>query len=104
MLPKENRITTERFKEVFSNGEVQRSSIGLVKSLPSNLPRFAVVVSKKILKGAVARNVVSRRVYNFLENNLDSYKDNDYIIVVSKSFVEASKEEQKELLNKLSLV
>lgn len=45
--------------------------------------RFAVVVSKKVLKSAVARNRVRRRLYEAIRLNLEKIpKDRDYIFVV----------------------
>ena len=45
--------------------------------------RFAVVVSKKVLKSAVARNRVRRRLYEAIRLNFDNFKhQRDYIFVV----------------------
>ena len=45
--------------------------------------RFAVVVSKKVVKSAVKRNRIRRRVYEALRLNLDLIpKEYDYIFVI----------------------
>lgn len=45
--------------------------------------RFAVVVSKKVLKTAVDRNRVRRRIYEIIRKNFaDIPKQHDYIFVV----------------------
>lgn len=48
-----------------------------------NHRRFAVVVSKKILKSAVGRNRIRRRVYEAIRAEMDYYPEpTDYIFVV----------------------
>lgn len=45
--------------------------------------RFAVVVSKKVLKSAVGRNRIRRRIYEVIRLNFDQFKKpRDYIFVV----------------------
>lgn len=45
--------------------------------------RMAVVVSKKVLKSAVGRNRIRRRVYEVLRKNIDSIpKKTDYVFVI----------------------
>ena len=44
--------------------------------------RFAVVVSKKILKSAVGRNRIRRRVYEIIRQNFDPSLELDCIFVV----------------------
>lgn len=67
MLQKKNRFHgygSLRF--VYSKGKVARSSLFIVKYTTNprrKHSRFAVVVSKKVLKSAVGRNRIRRRVY-----------------------------------------
>lgn len=52
--------------------------------------RVAVVVSKKVMKTAVGRNRIRRRVYEALRENFDLVpKERDYIFVVFDKKVEA---------------
>lgn len=45
--------------------------------------RFAVVISKKVIKSAVGRNRVRRRLYEAIRLDLDKFKKpRDYIFVV----------------------
>ena len=45
--------------------------------------RFGVIVSKKVEKSAVKRNVIRRRVYGALRTNFDLIpKNKDYLFVV----------------------
>jgi ribonuclease P protein component len=53
-----------------------------------NARRFAVVVSKKILKSAVGRNRIRRRVYEAIRSLLSQYPNpNDYIFIVTSKEV-----------------
>lgn len=48
-----------------------------------NHQRFAVVISKKVIKSAVGRNAVRRRVYEAIRLVLPEYKENkDCIFVI----------------------
>ena len=52
--------------------------------------RVAVVVSKRVMKTAVGRNRIRRRVYEALRENFDLVpKERDYIFVVFDKKVEA---------------
>lgn len=51
---------------VYKNGIAKRGSMMTIKATKNNRrksPRIAVVVSKKVLKGAVGRNRIRRRMY-----------------------------------------
>lgn len=68
-----------------------------------NHQRFAVVISKKVIKSAVGRNRVRRRVYEAIRLNLPEFKDNkDCIFVIySKTIKDINFEELKELIKNL---
>ncbi|MBQ9019768.1 ribonuclease P protein component [Candidatus Saccharibacteria bacterium] len=53
--------------------------------------RFAVVVSKKVTKSAVARNRIRRRIYEAIRHELNNYtiKNDCIFIVYSKDFATA---------------
>ena len=74
---------------VFQKGKTIRTPILSLVYLPNNrgYRRVAVVVSKKILKLAVGRNRIRRRVYEAIRLELENYQSHmDYIFVVySKS-------------------
>ena len=51
---------------------------------PKKFTRFAVVVSKKVLKTAVGRNRIRRRIYEAIRLNLDTFpKNRDYIFIIN---------------------
>jgi ribonuclease P protein component len=60
---------------VYKNGLVARSRFATLKSTPNShrsKSRFAVVISKKVLKSAVRRNRIRRRIYEYiLDQNYD---------------------------------
>lgn len=54
---------------VYSKGKAVRSQLFTIKYIANTKrekPRFSVVISKKIIKSAVGRNRVRRRVYEYL--------------------------------------
>lgn len=65
--------------------------------------RIAVVVSKKVMKTAVGRNRIRRRVYEILRKNFELVpKGRDYIFVIfSKEVMEMPNVELEKLLGEL---
>ena len=76
-------------KYVYQKGKTVRNpkmSLVFVKNTRS-FTRFAVVVSKKVIKSAVGRNRIRRRVYEALRRNMEYIpKETDYVFVVLKCF------------------
>jgi len=69
---------------LYSNGKAVRTQLFTVKYIPNSHrshPRFSVVVSKKVIKSAVGRNRIRRRLYEYLRANIDKL-DSTYDIVV----------------------
>jgi ribonuclease P protein component len=55
------------------NGETARGSMMAARFAPNKhreLPRFAVVVSKKVYKSAVKRNRIRRRIYEIIRQTV----------------------------------
>ena len=67
---------------------------------PRGFTRFAVVISKKVIKSAVGRNRVRRRVYEALRLNFDDIpKKRDYIFVIyDKNFKDMPFRELEDIL------
>jgi ribonuclease P protein component len=58
---------------VYKNGEAVRSRLMIIKSIQNkhrHNSRVAIVVSKKVVKGAVRRNRIRRRLYEHIRNKL----------------------------------
>ena len=72
-------------KFVYKNGQAVRSSLATVKYINNpyrHHSRFAVVVSKKVLKSAVRRNRIRRRVYEIIRLELAFLKENQDVVVI----------------------
>lgn len=74
---------------VYKNGHAVRShllTIKYVKNPYRKQSRFAVVVSKKVHKGAVGRNRMRRRVYEIIRKELPNIQSpHDVVILVFSS-------------------
>ena len=72
---------------VYTNGKAVRSqpiTIKWVKNVHRSKPRFSVVVSKKVIKSAIGRNRIRRRVYEHLRVHLGRLNDTyDIVIIVT---------------------
>jgi ribonuclease P protein component len=69
---------------VYSNGKAVRSQLFTIKYVSNSHrthPRFSVVVSKKVIKSAVGRNRIRRRLYEYLRLNTERL-DGVYDIVI----------------------
>src|SRR6218665_1765635 len=69
---------------VYSNGKAVRTQLFTVKYVSNRHrahPRFSVVVSKKVIKSAVGRNRIRRRLYEYLRTNTERL-DGVYDIVI----------------------
>ncbi len=71
MLPHSQKINTQLFKEVLVGGKTYNSTYFSIKIL--KIPnkdfksRFTCVVSKKVIKKAVSRNLFKRRFFNIIQ-------------------------------------
>jgi ribonuclease P protein component len=74
---------------VYKNGQAVRSHLATLKSSPNphrKKSRIAVVVGKKILKSAVGRNRIRRRIYEYIRQQMPRLDKNfDIVIIVSSS-------------------
>lgn len=76
---------------LYRNGKVARSRYAMVKYIANprrKLPRFAVVVSKKVHKSAVGRNRIRRRIYEIIRRQLPNLASSgDVAIIVTRAEV-----------------
>ncbi len=74
---------------VYTHGEAVRSRLITLKYTrhpKRKNPRVAVVVSKKVYKGAVGRNRIRRRLYEIIRHELPQINDNqDLVFIVFSS-------------------
>lgn len=89
MLHQVNRFHGHNsLKFVYRNGESVRASLMTIKYVLNprrKNSRFAVVVSKKILKSAVGRNRIRRRIYEIVRLEKDKLRDSQDIIFIIAS-------------------
>jgi ribonuclease P protein component len=70
---------------VYKNGQAVRSHFVTVKYVNNphrKQSRFAVVVSKKVLKSAVGRNRVRRRIYEVVRRELPEFSGVSDVVVI----------------------
>ena len=90
MIPFTNRFHGHNsLRYVYKNGQIVRSRLATLKySTNTNRTktRIAVVVSKKVIKSAVSRNRIRRRLYEYLRLQLPRFSQNfDIVIIVTSS-------------------
>lgn len=91
---------------VYKNGLSFRSRLFVLKLIENKKrkkSRAAVVVSKKVLKSAVRRNRIRRRVYEYIRQDINNYNKN-YDIVIIISSAEVYSMPSNELIEQLNQV
>jgi ribonuclease P protein component len=87
MLPKNKRLSTQRFDTAFSAGSVLRTPHFLIRHNTSpSKNQWAVVIPKKHIRTAVARNTFRRQIYSAIEMLLKENKvyTGHYIVILTK--------------------
>lgn len=90
MIPFKNRFHGHgSLRFVYQNGEAVRSRLVTIKYIKNphrKNSRIAIVISKKILKSAVGRNLIRRRLYELIRLKLADMKDiYDIAVIVTSS-------------------
>lgn len=92
MLKKDNKLLKNSdFARVLSKGRHTATSFFLLKYLPNNQAqsRFGFVISAKVSKKAVERNLLKRRLREIIKRNLKVIKSGyDVVFVVKKNAVQ----------------
>ena len=73
---------------VYSNGKAVRSQLFTLKFVHNSRrthPRFSVVISKKVMKSAVGRNRIRRRLYEYLRLHTDHLNGVYDIVIICSS-------------------
>lgn len=91
---------------VYKNGQAVRTHFATLKFTTNphkKLPRIAVVISKKVLKSAVRRNRIRRRIYEYIRQQTPNFNETyDMVIIVSSSeFLTMSHDELTSQLGQL---
>lgn len=86
MLKSKNRFHGYgSLRYVYKNGQSVRSSLITIKYIENprrKNSRFTVVVSKKVMKSAVRRNRIRRRIYEVVRQEISTIKDNYDVVVM----------------------
>lgn len=90
MIPFKNRFHGHGgLRYVYSKGQIRRSRFATLKYITTakrNKPRIAVVVSKKVIKSAVKRNRIRRRIYEYIRVQIeDIIPTSDIVVIVTSS-------------------
>ncbi|OGL22514.1 ribonuclease P protein component [Candidatus Saccharibacteria bacterium RIFCSPHIGHO2_01_FULL_45_15] len=87
---------------VYKNGQAERTRLITLKSITNphrKESRVAVVISKKVLKSAVGRNRVRRRLYELIRVRLERFdQPTDLVFLVFSAEVRTMSAEDLELL------
>ncbi|MFZ1301772.1 MAG: ribonuclease P protein component [Candidatus Microsaccharimonas sp.] len=74
---------------VYANGKAVRSQALTIKTVPNGRrkhSRFSIVVSKKVIKSAVGRNRIRRRLYEYVRTHIaDIQGINDVVIICTSA-------------------
>lgn len=73
---------------VYSNGKAVRSQLFTIKYVSNSHrrnPRFSVVVSKKVIKSAVGRNRIRRRLYEYVRTHIENLSGVYDVVIICTS-------------------
>lgn len=93
MLPKSERLDTKRFDEIIASGRNINAGGFYFKALSNDETRFSVVIPKKVLKSAIKRHFLKRKMYKFIKENKDLFPSSDYILFVNKDILNMNDEQ-----------
>lgn len=87
MLPKNERIAKQFFPKVLQGKNFSHEVLRITKTQPYSEKKpfqCAVIVSKKIAKTAVARNLLRRRTYTVIKNNKTCFNKGMFVVTLKK--------------------
>lgn len=84
MFKKTKRLTQSEFSQFFAGGKRHHSKHTTIITHPHGARKVAVVVGKKVTKSAVRRNLLKRRVYATLRQQLADHPYQGVLIVLAK--------------------
>lgn len=111
MLPKVNRIKKKKdFEVIFKKAKSFKNNFLILKTTSNSIEtkRFGFIVSQKVSKKAVVRNLIRRRLNEAVKINFDNVKDGfDCVFIVLSGAVKEDFSEVKKsvkiLLEKANL-
>lgn len=89
MIPASSRFHGHNsLRYVYANGKAVRSQALTIKWVTNDRrkhSRVSVVVSKKVIKGAIGRNRIRRRLYEYVRLNLPRLNDTYDLVIIATS-------------------
>ena len=107
MLKKKNRVGRRDIAKIFKIGRFINSenlTLKFILAKENTLPRVSFIVSKKVAKGAVERNLLRRHGYVALEKfykTLPQELEGVFIFNKNQKIIKNLREEIKNILNKI---
>ena len=105
MLKKNQRLKRDEFEFLLKKGKRMHDKYFVLTYINANETKCGVVVSKKISKKATDRNLIRRRVYSILGENMDLIKDKHISISAKKCILDVKYRDLRkrimEVLNKI---
>ncbi|MFA7193658.1 MAG: ribonuclease P protein component [Candidatus Paceibacterota bacterium] len=98
MLPKTQRINTQRFGEIMASGRNINAGGFYLKTLNNDSLRFAVAIPKKVVKSAIKRHLLKRRIFNIIKENKDLFPVADYIVFTNKEALDLNRVQMEEAI------
>jgi len=85
MLEAGLKITSQEFNEYFKKGSHKSSKFfrtSVVFGVKGDIPKYAVVISKKVLKTAVTRHENKRKIYKIIRQIYPQFSDFKYVFIL----------------------
>src|SRR6185436_2219229 len=92
MISSSHRVSKNLFPKALSSGKNSSGTLHTLHVSKIEMPKskFSVVVSKKVEKSAVKRNLLRRRCYSILKESEPSLEKGIYLLFLKKDSARAS--------------
>jgi ribonuclease P protein component len=102
MFPRKQRIPRSVLDNLFKQKKSVSGDFFVFKTFENNLKRkrFAVIVPKKIEKGATRRHLLKRQIINIImetQRGLGEYKNADFLFFINKKTEDKNFKEKRQI-------
>ena len=105
MFKKTEKMKRVDFDALLKSGKRIQNSIVSIVFQGAETTKTAVVVSKKVSKGAVQRNLLKRRVFSILKKNRNLFEEKHIAVFVKKTATQGTYQElEKGLVDVLTQI
>lgn len=99
MFSRTKRLTTDAFDSVFKTGRSVHFPFFNIRFVKNDTDkRFAVAISKKVIKSSVGRHLLKRQIMNLLKKEESELPSGHFIFFVKKELMMIDKKEFKSVL------